>query len=97
MRRLKEGYDSDDEYGEGGSAHTKYEERRSRKAGKDHEREQQRAVNETKKMNKMVTNVSISYMCAAQVDSFYRGNSIQTHRWGMTCEASWLINTDGCC
>ena len=55
--RFKEGYDSDDEYGDGGSAHTKYEERRSRKAGKDHEREQQRAVNETKRMNKMVTNV----------------------------------------
>eukprot|EP01043_Picozoa_sp_COSAG02_P017742 COSAG02_NODE_811_length_16911_cov_343.583095_13_plen_186_part_00 len=56
--RFKEGYDSDDEYGDGGSAHTKYEERRSRKAGKDHEREQQRAVTETKRMNKMVTNVS---------------------------------------
>jgi hypothetical protein len=55
--RFKEGYDSDDEYGEGGSAHTKYEERHSRKAGKDHEREQQRAVNETKRMNKMITNV----------------------------------------
>lgn len=57
VTRFKEGYDSDDEYGDGGSAHTKYEERRSRKAGKDHERESQRAVNETKKMNKMITNV----------------------------------------
>lgn len=57
VTRFKEGYDSDDEYGEGGSAHTKYEERRSRKAGKDHDREQQRAVNETKRLNKMVTNV----------------------------------------
>ena len=91
-RRLKENaeYDSDDEYGDGGSAHTKYEERwviptaihrtllrtrrrfcgpgsdarpahlyvrRSRKAGKDHERERQRAVAETKRMNKQMTNV----------------------------------------
>ena len=31
--------------------------RRSRKAGKDHERERQRAVAETKRMNKQMTNV----------------------------------------
>ena len=31
--------------------------RRSRRAGKDHERERQRAVAETKRMNKQMTNV----------------------------------------
>jgi hypothetical protein len=86
-RRLKEGYDSDDEYGEGGSAHTKYEERRSRKAGKDHDREQQRAVNETKKMNKMVTNVSTSRICVRRKLIVLSGEQhpcLETHRrWGM--------------
>ena len=75
-KKTKEGYDSDDEYGEGGSAHTKYEERSSKKAGKNFEREQQKAVQETKRLNKDITVRLLS--CLVLVTCYLRKSRLDT-------------------
>ena len=54
---MKEGYDSDDEYGDDGSAHTKYEAKKSKSAAKNYERERAQVVADSKRNSKQITNV----------------------------------------
>eukprot|EP01050_Picozoa_sp_SAG11_P024240 SAG11_NODE_5102_length_1664_cov_2.469649_3_plen_183_part_00 len=59
-----QGYDSDDEYGDGGQAYKKWDAKKSRKAGKDFERERSQAIAESRRMQKEVTNVMESPITA---------------------------------
>ena len=68
--------------------------RRSRKAGKDHERERQRAVAETKRMNKQMTNVLESPITAKHlIISLGEKTFLALPKRGMLGSLSWCAYT----